>query len=216
MVTTARAQGLNLPVPTDVVETPGEGVADTRDGDAIAVGGEGFLAARTGIAAWDMKSQEPGAVLVAGVVDGRPACWLVMADCLRVGIGDLLAGQHHHGIPRIVLATGDRHAVEMSVSQGLPLDAVHADLTPDQMVLRMLSERKNGPVMMVGDGLNDAPALATAGVGVVMGARSAAASAEAAYVVLLVDRLDRLLPALVDARGASRSKASSPGSACRS
>jgi P-type E1-E2 ATPase len=72
------------------------------------------------------------------------------------------------------------------------LDGIRAGLTPDQKVLLVLTERKNGPVMMVGDGVNDAPALAAADVGVAMGVRGAAASTEAADVVLLVDRIDRL------------------------
>jgi P-type E1-E2 ATPase len=91
-----------------------------------------------------------------------------------------------------------------AVTKGLGLDGVRADLTPDQKVLLVLSERKNGPVMMVGDGVNDAPALAAADIGVAMGARGAAASAEAADVVLLVDRLDRLLLGLKVARGSRR------------
>ena len=204
VVAAARAKGATLPVPTDVVETPGEGVTGTVDGRAVVVGGTGYVAARSGSAAWDMAAQEPGAVLVAVAVDGQPAGWLVMSDSLRAGIGDLLAGLREQGIARIVLATGDRHAVAMAVSRGLSLEAVHADLTPDQKVLLVLSERLNGPVMMVGDGVNDAPALAAADVGVAMGARGAAASAEAADVVLLVDHLDRLLPGLMVARGARR------------
>ena len=91
-----------------------------------------------------------------------------------------------------------------AVTQGLGLDGVRAELTPDQKVLLVLSERKNGPVMMVGDGVNDAPALAAADIGVAMGARGAAASAEAADVVLLVDELSRLLSGLQIARGARR------------
>jgi len=108
------------------------------------------------------------------------------------------------GVTRILLATGDRRAVADAVTEGLGLDAVRADLTPDQKVLLVLTERQNGPVMMVGDGVNDAPALAAADVGVAMGARGAAASAEAADVVLLVDHLDRLLPGIAIAQGARR------------
>jgi P-type E1-E2 ATPase len=86
----------------------------------------------------------------------------------------------------------------------LGLDGIRAGLSPDQKVLLVLSERKRGPVMMVGDGVNDAPALAAADIGVAMGARGAAASAEAADVVLLVDRVDRLGPGVEIARGARR------------
>jgi P-type E1-E2 ATPase len=104
------------------------------------------------------------------------------------------------GIERIVLATGDRHEVAKFIASGLSLDLVRSELTPDQKILVVLSERKNGPVMMIGDGVNDAPALAAADVGVAMGAKGAAASAEAADVVLLVDQLDRILPAIQIAR----------------
>ena len=127
-----------------------------------------------------------------------------MADALRSGTAELLAGLRRNGVARIVLATGDRSAVAEVVTHGLGLDAVHADLSPDDKLRLVLSEREGGPVMMVGDGVNDAPALAAADVGVAMGARGAAASAEAADVVLLVDRLDRLLAGILVARGARR------------
>jgi P-type E1-E2 ATPase len=135
-------------------------------------------------------------------VDGRLAGHLVMSDPLREGAGAMLDALRGDGIGRILLATGDRAEVAERVTEGLGLDAVRAGLTPDQKVLLVLTERKNGPVMMVGDGVNDAPALAAADVGVAMGVRGAAASAEAADVVLLVDRLDRLGPGIEIARGA--------------
>jgi P-type E1-E2 ATPase len=95
-----------------------------------------------------------------------------------------------------VLASGDRRDVAEMVATGLAIDAVRSELDPDQKILVVLSERKHGPVMMIGDGVNDAPALAAADVGVAMGAKGTAASAEAADVVLLVDQLDRILPAV--------------------
>src|SRR5690606_4126838 len=99
--------------------------------------------------------------------------------------------------------TGDRHAVARDITAGLDLDAVHAELTPGQKVRLVQAERlRHPPVMMVGDGVNDAPALAAADVGVAMGARGAAASSEAADVILLVDHLDRLVPGIDIAQGA--------------
>jgi heavy metal translocating P-type ATPase len=201
VVMAAQRRGVALPVPSNVIETPGEGVTGTVNGRSVVVGSTGFVAAQTK-ARLDPKPRAAGAVLVSVGVDGGAAGWIEMADTLRSGTAELLSGLRAAGGARLLLATGDRQAVAEAVTEGLGLDAVHADLTPDQKVLLVLSERKHGPVMMVGDGVNDAPALAAADVGVAMGARGAAASAETADVVLLVDDLSRLLPGLVIARGA--------------
>jgi P-type E1-E2 ATPase len=152
----------------------------------------------------DHPAKGAGSVLVAVAVDGQMAGHLVMSDPLREGTGAMLAGLRRQGIGRILLATGDRADVAERVTEGLGLDGLRAGLTPDQKVLLVLSERKHGPVMMVGDGVNDAPALAAADVGMAMGARGAAASAEAADVVLLVDRIDRLGPGIEIARASRR------------
>jgi len=200
IVAAARARGVVLPIPEHVVETPGEGVAGNVGGRTVLVGGADFVMARVSARGPERQVREAGSVLVALAVDGKLRGHLLMADALRSGTSELLAGLRRLGIERILLATGDRRAVADAVTDGLGLDAVRADLTPDQKVLLVLSERKNGPVMMVGDGVNDAPALAAADIGVAMGARGAAASAEAADIVLLVDRLDRLLPGLEVAR----------------
>jgi P-type E1-E2 ATPase len=143
-------------------------------------------------------------VLVALAVDGRAAGLLVLADRLRSGTAELIMDLRRLGIERVVLATGDRRDVAEEVAAGLHLDAVHADLTPDRKIEIVKAERLHGPVMMIGDGVNDAPALAVADLGVAMGARGAAASAEAADVVLLVDQLDKILGAVQAARRSRR------------
>ena len=204
IVAVAQEGGTALPFPENVVETPGEGLSGTIDGRNAVVGGAGFVASQVGMADVDSAVTEAGSVVVSLGVDGKLMGHLVMADALRSGTAELLAGLRRLGIGRILLATGDRRAVAEAVTEGLGLDAVRSELTPDQKVLLVLTERKNGPVMMVGDGVNDAPALAAADIGVAMGARGAAASAEAADVVLLVDHLDRLLPGIEVAQRARR------------
>lgn len=202
LVAAARAQGLALSVPTTVEDTPGAGLTGRVDGRLVSVGGFQYVADRVGDAELRKLSRDrhPGAVGVAVAIDGKAAGLIILADTVREGSEELLRRLRQGGIERIVLATGDRMDVARFVSTGLGLDVVRADLTPDQKVLVVLSERKNGPVMMIGDGVNDAPALAAADLGVAMGARGAAASSEAADVVLLVDHLDRILPAMNIAR----------------
>jgi heavy metal translocating P-type ATPase len=204
IVTAGKERGLVLPVPSEVAEVPGEGVVGSVEGHKVVVGGDDFVARRVGRAAGEHPALAAGAVLVAVAIDGHMAGHMVMADPLREGAAGMMDGLRREGIVRILLATGDRVEVAERVTEGLGLDGVRAGLTPDQKVLLVLTERKNGPVMMVGDGVNDAPALAAADVGVAMGARGAAASAEAADVVLLVDRIDRLGPGIEVARRSRR------------
>ena len=165
------------------------------------VGGLRFIAAKLGSDVRALaRERPPGALAAAVAIDGELAGLLILSDELRAGTEQLLRELRALGIERIVLATGDRHEVGAAVSAGLSIDQVRSELTPDQKILVVLAERKNGPVMMIGDGVNDAPALAAADIGMAMGARGAAASAEAADVVLLVDQLDRVLPAIQIAR----------------
>ncbi|MBC7283414.1 heavy metal translocating P-type ATPase [Hoeflea sp.] len=204
IVVAAKARALVLPVPSGVVEIPGEGVIGSVEGHSVIVGGDAFVGRRVGRRGADHPALAAGSVLVAVAVDGQMAGHLVMSDPLRQGSAVMLSGLRSQGIARILLATGDRVEVAERVTEGLGLDGLRAGLSPDQKVLLVLTERKNGPVMMVGDGVNDAPALAAADVGVAMGARGAAASAEAADVVLLVDRVDRLGPGIEIARASRR------------
>ncbi len=204
IVAAARERGLTLPIPEDVAEIAGEGVIGFIGRRQVIVGGDGFVAAHVGRASGDHPDLAAGSVMVAVAVDGRMVGHLVMSDPLRDGAAEMLAALRQQGVSRMLLATGDRAEVARRVAEGLGLDGIRAGLTPDQKVLLVLAEHKNGPVMMVGDGVNDAPALAAADVGVAMGARGAAASAEAADVVLLVDRVDRIAAGIEIARRSRR------------
>ena len=202
IVAEAQARGLALAIPADVAETPGEGIAGTVEGRSVMIGSPRYIAAKVGRSGLSTLAEDrpAGAVAVAIAIDGTPSGVLILNDALRAGTARLLGELRAIGIERIVVATGDRSEVARFIAFGLPIDLVRADLTPDQKVLTVLSERKSGPVMMIGDGVNDAPALAAADIGMAMGAKGAAASAEAADVVLLVDHLDRVLPAIRIAR----------------
>ncbi|WP_245155794.1 heavy metal translocating P-type ATPase [Paracoccus ravus] len=201
LVAAAKARGLSLAMPLRVTEHAGEGLSGSIEGHDVTVGGDGFVANHASDVA-TRPDVAPGSVTVAVAVDGRMVGNLVMSDPLRDDAAEMLRTLRSQGIDRILLATGDREDVARHIARGLGLDGIHAGLTPEGKVQLVQVESRNGPVMMVGDGVNDAPALAACNVGVAMGARGAAASAEAADVVLLVDLVERIAIGIAVARGA--------------
>jgi heavy metal translocating P-type ATPase len=206
LVSEAQAKRLDLLPPLEVEEIPGEGLEGIVDDRRVVVGGVRFVSQRVPTAAGAVADgpYPVGSVVVAVVVDGEPAGLLILADPLRSEAARVIDSLRRLGIARIALASGDRRDVAEAVTVGLHLDAVHAELTPDRKIAIVQDEKRHGPVMMIGDGVNDAPALAAADLGVAMGAKGAAASAEAADVVLLVDRLDKIPVAIQTARRSRR------------
>ncbi len=196
VVEAARARGLKLTFPQAVRETAGEGLEGQVDGHRVAVGGHDYVRRRLKLKAMKKPDAPPGTILAAVAVNGRLAGHLVMADAVRPETPAALTRLRQAGIARIVLASGDAQAVVDRVGQGLGLDSLQGGLDPQAKVDIVLAERARGVVLMVGDGVNDAPALAAADVGISMGARGSAAASEAADAVLLVDDLERLAVAV--------------------
>ena len=205
LVATARARGFDLPVPEAVEETPGGGLSGQVDGKTLTLGSEGFLLGRgmgpeNGLFAAALVSAAGSVAWLA--VEGRAVAAFIMADGLREEAPRAVRALRQLGIERIVMVTGDRAAAATPIAAALRLDAMLADRDPAGKLIALKAER--GPVAMVGDGVNDAPVLAAADVGIAMGAHGTAAAAEAGDVVLLADRLDRVAEAIAIARRARR------------
>jgi P-type E1-E2 ATPase len=133
-------------------------------------------------------------------IDGRLAGVFTLGDAIRADARETLEQMRREGIQRLVMLTGDDESAARRLGSTLPFDRIVANATPSSKVEVLNEELEAGPTMMVGDGINDAPALAAASVGIAMGARGATASSEAADVVILVDRLDRVAEAYAIAR----------------
>ncbi len=206
LVAAAGGRGLALTPPVEVRETPGSGLEGTVGKYRVAVGGVAYVLdrSRDGLDAAKLKPEREGEIAVAVAIDGVFAGLLVLADHVREDVPRALAGFRANGVKRIVLASGDVRAVTEAVAARLDIDEAFSEMTPERKVMVVARERGNGTVMMVGDGINDAPALAAADIGVAIGARGAAASSEAADAVLLVDRLDRIAEAMGIARRSRR------------
>jgi heavy metal translocating P-type ATPase len=204
IVRAARERELDLSFPEDVAERYGAGIAGVVDGRKVALGKGGFV---TGGGPLPRRGREvrrrtmmDGSSSVFVGVDGEVAGALVIDDPIRPDTPRVIRALRRSGIQRVVMVTGDHPDVAESVGAALGVDRILSERAPEEKVEAVTAEREHGIVIMVGDGLNDAPALAAADVGVAMGARGATASSEAADVVLVVDRLDRLVEAIAIAR----------------
>lgn len=198
LVSGARRRGLSLSRPSQVTEMAGTGVSGVVDGRAVVIGGSRFVRDRSkrGDPYALRRGVPEGTAVVAVAVDGELAGIVVLADRVRPDAASMLSAFREAGIERVVLASGDRQDVVAAIARQLGIAEAHGELDPAAKVAVVKKERQLAPVMMVGDGVNDAPALATADVGVAMGARGSAASSESADIVLLVDRLDNLTMAV--------------------
>jgi heavy metal translocating P-type ATPase len=207
IVKAARDRGLPLTFPVEVEEVPGEGIRGLVGVHLVAVG-KAAWAASGPLPGWARSVRRraafEGASAVFAAVDGRLAGVLLLGDPVRADTPRTIRLLRQVGITRIVMITGDQADAAERVAAVLGIDRVFAERTPADKAEVVAAERTGGTVVMVGDGINDAPALASADVGVAMGARGATASSEAADVVLLVDRLDRLVEAVRIARRSRR------------
>jgi heavy metal translocating P-type ATPase len=189
------ARGGPLPMPVDFTETAGRGVHGRVDGRLVEVGALSFAApaVRPRAEALISSAAEDGSIPALVLVDGEPAGVVLFSDRLRPGVARMVSDLRTLGVERIVMLTGDREAMARVIAAQAGIDDVRADLLPPDKVTAVKElEEQAGPVVMVGDGTNDAPALATATVGVAMGAHGAGISAEAAGIVLLKDDVTSL------------------------
>lgn len=208
IVGAAETRGLKLVPPTDVREDLGAGLAGTIDGKRIAAGSLTMTTGGGQRAAWVDRARRRAswrsALCVFVTIDGELAGALLLGDSLRREAPRAIRALREAGISRIVMVTGDHADAAETIGAALDLDAVLANRVPADKVDAVEFEKKRHPTLMVGDGINDAPALAAADIGIAMGARGASASSEAADAVVLVDRLDRVADALAIAKRSRR------------
>lgn len=205
LVEAARRKGLALSQPLEVKEYRGSGMEGVVDGRSVRAGSRSLVMGEGVLPSWipaESQDEKRPVLTVFLMVDGVPAAMLALADGIRPETPSAIARLRSAGVSRIIMVTGDDEATARAIGSMLDIDAIMADCSPAQKVEAVTAEKLIAPTMMVGDGINDAPALAAATVGVAMGARGATASSEAAGIVVLADRLDLVADALLIARRA--------------
>ena len=199
----AARQGIVVPEPAMYEQIQARGVRASVDGRMVLVGNRALLADQGISAAAQLQPGADTPVYVA--VDGRLVGVIHIADALRPGAREALVRLKSSGVKRIVMLTGDNHATAMAIADGLAIDDVRADLLPADKVDAIIALQKQGfRVAMIGDGVNDAPALAQANVGIAMGGGGTQAALEAADIALMTDDLSKIVAARAIARRAYR------------
>jgi heavy metal translocating P-type ATPase len=197
IVTAAAGRGLALEPIGDVREVTGYGVVATVGGREVAVGKPAFLR-RRGLDVAE-PPRAPGQMVVVVDVDGRYAGAVVLGDRVRANARATVDRLRNLGVVDTVMLTGDSAATAAHVAQQVGIARVAADCLPQDKV-RVVSEIARRPVVMVGDGVNDAPVLAAADVGIALGARGATAASESADVVIMLDDVSKTAQAIAIGR----------------
>ena len=207
IVTGGTRRGLALEMPDDVEEVHGYGLQGTVGTHRVKLGKASWIVGDT-TPPWvrqvRRRADLDGSLTVFIAVDDEPAGAFLLEDAIRPDAPRMVRSLREAGISRVVLVTGDRADIADMVGRIVGVDSVLADCDPADKLLAIEHESKRGATIMVGDGINDAPALAAAGVGVALASRGATASSEAADVVLTVDRIDALADAILISRRSKR------------
>lgn len=177
--------------------TPGRGVEAQFEGNTVKVGNIKLF--ENGSAEWSSaltdeasRFRKDGKTVVFVTINNRPAGIITLADQIRLHSKETITTLKEMGIKNIVMLTGDNHEVARSIAGKLGIDQVFADLLPDEKVNIIDKLKKLGTVAMIGDGVNDAPALATSDLGIAMGAAGTDVALETADIVLMGDELTKL------------------------
>ncbi len=205
--------GIALPDACDFQSTAGKGAEATIETTRYLVGSERLFrelnaTGVTSLAATSLPLQAKGKTCVwLGVREGDAVtaiALLVMADTIRPAARRLADDLHRLGVKKVVMLTGDQRLVAEAIAQEAKVDEVHAELLPEDKLNVIRELKKKGTVMMIGDGVNDAPALAISDLGVAMGAAGTDVAMETADIVLMGDRLENIVILLGHARRAKR------------
>ncbi len=203
VVDAAAGRGVAVPEPDSFEQLQGRGVKATVEGRKVLVGNVALL--RENGIVLDTAVKDDGRTPVHVAVDGELVGVIFIVDTVRPGAKESLAALKRTGVKRVVMLTGDNAATAKVVAEAVGVDEVRSDLMPEDKVEAIAELQKQGHrVAMVGDGINDAPALAKADVGIAMGGGGTQAALEAADIVLMTDDLSKIAAARAIARRAYR------------
>jgi Cd2+/Zn2+-exporting ATPase len=207
---TAEGRGLTLAAVDDFEASPGQGVYGLLAGVEVRIGRFQYVTECAGEPPADLKDvhdrlKTEGKTVLLICYGGDWMGALAVADRLRPQSRAIVEGLHRAGVEKVVMLTGDNEAVGQAIAREADIDEAYANLMPgDKATIMERLEREVGPVAMVGDGVNDAPALAAATVGIAMGAAGTDVALETADVVLMGDQLEAIPYAIRLSRRARR------------